>query len=217
MNTEKNDIINSLKQSILKYDPESAKHWAHRIVELGVDPLNTANQLIEVIRKVGKDFSEGLIFLPELVAAGAAMQGAMEIIQEEITRRGQRRESKGRVLIGTVVGDVHDIGKNMVTAFTRAAGFEVIDLGVNIRAEAFVDAVKRHEPDILALSALMTTTIMEQKKVIESLKAFGLRDRVKIMVGGAAVTQEFADRIGADGYESTAVRAAELALRFMSR
>jgi 5-methyltetrahydrofolate--homocysteine methyltransferase len=217
MNTKEDDIVNYLRQSVLKYDPESAKHWAQRVVELGLDPLDTAHQLIEVIRKVGKDFSEGSIFLPELVAAGAAMQGAMDIIQQEITRKGQPHESKGRVLIGTVAGDVHDIGKNMVTAFTRATGFEVVDLGVNIGAQAFVDAVKRHEPDILALSALMTTTIVEQKKVIESLKASGLRDRVKIMVGGAAVTQDFADRIGADGYEPTAVRAAELALRFMSR
>jgi 5-methyltetrahydrofolate--homocysteine methyltransferase len=151
------------------------------------------------------------------VAAGAAMQAAMEILQQEIARKGQKQESKGRVLIGTVAGDVHDIGKNMVATLIRAAGFEVIDLGVNIGAREFADAVEKHAPDILALSALMTTTLMEQKKVIESLKASGLRDRVKIMVGGAAVTQEFSDRIGADGYESTAPRAAELALRWVTR
>jgi 5-methyltetrahydrofolate--homocysteine methyltransferase len=113
------------------------------------------------------------------------------------------------------LGDVHDIGKNMVATLVQSTGFEVIDLGVNINAETFVTAVKQYRPDILALSALMTTTLMEQKKVITRLEAEGLREKVKIIVGGAAVTRDFADRIGADGYETTAPRAAELALRII--
>ncbi|MEM2843736.1 MAG: cobalamin-dependent protein, partial [Candidatus Bathyarchaeia archaeon] len=153
----------------------------------------------------------------DLVGAANAMQSAMSIIEEEIKRRGGKKESLGTVVIGTVYGDIHDIGKNMVVAFLLAEGFEVYDLGVNVSAEEFIEAVKRHKADILAMSALMTTTAPEQKKVIEMLKKENLRDKVKVIVGGAAITEEFAQEIEADGYESTAVRAAKLAKKLIGK
>ena len=217
MELNSNEILAKLKASISNFDPKDSAHWAQRALDAGIEPLDAIQELIEAVRQIGADFSEGLLFIPELVAAGSTMQSAMEVLQEEVSKRGQKTTNKGRVVIGTVVGDVHDIGKNMVTTLLRVSGFEVIDLGVNIAGTVFVDAVKKYEPDILALSALMTTTLMEQKRVIESLESEGIRERIKIMVGGAAVTQGFADKIGADGYESTAPGAAELALRLVSR
>lgn len=215
MDAHQQNAMDALKQAILNGDPRAADELAKTVLADGVDPVDAAKEMSEAIQQVGQQFGEGDLFLPELVASGAAMQTAMKHIQAEIAIRGQKFTAKGRMVIGTVLGDVHDIGKNMVATLVQSAGFEVIDLGVNIAADAFVSAVKQHSPDILALSALMTTTLMEQKKVISRLEAEGLRDRVKIIVGGAAVTKDFADRIGADGYESTAPRAAELALRII--
>lgn len=217
MDAQQQSALDALKQTILNGNPRDADGLAKAVLEMGVDPVEAAKEMAEAIQQVGQQFGEGLLFLPELVASGVAMQSAMKRIQAEIASRGQTYESRGRMVIGTVLGDVHDIGKNMVATLVQSAGFEVIDLGVNINAEAFVAAVKKYSPDILALSALMTTTLMEQKKVITRLEAEGLREKVKIIVGGAAVTKDFADRIGADGYETTAPRAAELALRIITK
>ena len=216
MDAHKQNALDALRQAVIDGNPPVADELAKKVLGEGVDPVEAAKEMSEAIQQVGQQFGEGNLFLPELVASGAAMQAAMMHIQAEIAVRGQRFAAKGRMVIGTVLGDVHDIGKNMVATLVQSAGFEVIDLGVNIDADAFVAAVKQHSPDILALSALMTTTLMEQKKVISRLEAEGLRDRVKVIVGGAAVTKDFAERIGADGYESTAPRAAELALRIIN-
>jgi methanogenic corrinoid protein MtbC1 len=145
------------------------------------------------------------------------MTSATPIIEEEIKRRGTKRESLGTVVIGTVYGDIHSIGKTMVAVLLTADGFVVNDLGINVTAENFVEGVKRYSPDILAMSALMTMTAPEQKKVIATLKKEGLRDKVKIMVGGGAITQEFADSIGADGYDPTAPGALKLARRLIGK
>jgi len=139
------------------------------------------------------------------------MSAATPIIEEEIKRVGAKKESVGSVVIGTVYGDIHSIGKTMVATLLSAEGFSVHDLGINVAAEGFVEAVKKYKADILAMSALMTTTAPEQRKVTETLREEGLSDRVKIMVGGAAVTQEFAYSIGADGYAPTAPGAVKLA------
>ncbi len=216
MDAHKRSALDALKQAVIDGNPPVADELAKKVLGEGVDPIDAAKEMSEAIQQVGQQFGEGNLFLPELVASGAAMQAAMRHIQAEIATRGQSFAAKGRMVIGTVLGDVHDIGKNMVATLVQSAGFEVIDLGVNIDADSFVAAVKKHRPDILALSALMTTTLMEQKKVISRLEAEGLRDKVKVIVGGAAVTKDFADRIGADGYESTAPRAAELALRIIN-
>ena len=139
------------------------------------------------------------------------MKSAMPIIEREIERTGKERRTLGVIVIGTVYGDVHDIGKTMVSTLLTADGFDVHDLGVNITADQFVEEIKRHKADVLALSALLTTTAPEQRKVIELLRQEGLRDKIKIMVGGGAITEAFAENIGADGYDPTAPGAARLA------
>ncbi len=136
---------------------------------------------------------------------------ARSAIEQEITRRGEVRQSTGKVVIGTVFGDIHDIGKNMVVTLLMASGFEVHDIGVNAPAEDFVAAVREHRPDILALSALMTVTCQEQLRIIRGLEQEGLREGVKVMVGGAAISDDFAQHIGADGYEASAPAAVVLA------
>ena len=143
------------------------------------------------------------------------MQSAMPILEEELTKKGQKRESAGTVVIGTVYGDIHDIGKTMVGTLLTAAGFSVYDIGVNRTVEEFLAAVREHKPDILAMSALLTMTAPEQQKVIEILKEEGLRDKLKIIVGGGAITQEFANEINADGYDATAPGAVGLARKLL--
>jgi methylmalonyl-CoA mutase cobalamin-binding domain/chain len=169
------------------------------------------------IRQIGDGFGKRELWLPDLVGAAAAMTSAMPIIEEEIKRVGARRESVGTVVIGTVYGDIHTIGKTMVATLLTADGFAVNDLGINVTAESFVKEIAENKADILAMSALMTTTAPEQRKVIETLKKEGLRDRVKIMVGGGAITQDFADSIGADGYDPIAPGAVKLARRLVGK
>ena len=182
---------------------------------MGIDPLEALDVMTVAIREIGDAFGRGELWLPDLVGASDAMQSAVPILEEEIKRRGENREALGIVVVGTVFGDIHSIGKTMVSTLLTAAGFEVHDLGVNVHAKKFVDAIKDYNANILAMSALMTTTCVEQENVIKTLINEGIRDRVKIMVGGAAVTEEFAETIGADGYDSTAPGAVELAKKLI--
>lgn len=183
---------------------EHADYWARRAIEEGVDPLKAAEALTEGIREVGDRFESGELYLPDLVCASEVVKNALPIITSEIEKQGSKMKSLGRVVIGTVFGDVHSIGKSMVATLLFASGFEVIDLGVNVRGEEFLKAVEEKNPDILAMSALLTTTMMEQKRVIDGLKSTGLRERVKVIVGGSPISEEFAIAIGADGYGATA-------------
>ena len=169
------------------------------------------------IKQIGEGFGRGELFLPDLVGGADAMLAAMPIIEEEIKRIGGNHKSLGTVVIGTVYGDIHNIGKSMVATLMTAEGFSVYDVGINVTAEQFIEEIRQRKPDILAMSALLTTTAQEQRKVIETLKKDGLRDKVKIMVGGGAITQEFADSIGADGYDATAPGAAKLARRLLGK
>jgi corrinoid protein of di/trimethylamine methyltransferase len=207
--------LENLKKAITKYDTNEAAIWARKAMEEKLDPVESVNAVIEVIKEVGDAFGRGELWLPDLFGAAGAMQSAMPILESEITRRGMERNSLGTVVIGTVYGDIHDIGKNLVSTMLTADGFSVHDLGVNITAEEFVEAVKRYKPNILAMSALLTVSAPEQRKVTETLKKKGLRDKVKIMVGGSAITEEFAEEVGADGYEATAPRAPKLARRLI--
>jgi methanogenic corrinoid protein MtbC1 len=160
---------------------------------------------------VGDAFGAGDCFLPELVGAAEAMQGAMPIIEEVIKQRGETRESTGKVVAGTVFGDIHNIGKTILCTLMTADGFEVIDLGIDVPNEKFVEAVKENEPDLVAMSALLTITAQEQKNVIEALEKEGLREGVKVIVGGGAISDHFAESIGADGYDPTAPGGVRLA------
>ena len=204
-------VLEKLKMAVLGYDRESAVGWARKAVEQKIDPIKALDVLTAVIREVGDGFGTGELFLPDMVGAADAMKAATPVLEEEIERIGAKRDSVGKVVIGTVYGDIHDIGKAMVATLLTAQGFKVVDLGVNITASQFVDAVKQANPAILAMSSLLTTTAPEMKKVIEMLEAEGIREGLKVMVGGGAITKDFARMIGADGYHPTAVGGAELA------
>ncbi|WP_309493274.1 corrinoid protein [Candidatus Hecatella orcuttiae] len=205
------EILENLKKAIFEGNAGDARSLTLKAMEKKIDPLTVADVLTEAIRKVGEGFGRGELFIIDLSMAAEAMKNAVPIIEEEIKKAGKKQKTQGTVVIGTVAGDIHDIGKTMVSTLITAAGFEVIDLGVDIPAEKFLEAVRKYNPDILAMSSLMTITTPEQGKVLEALRREGLRDKVKVMVGGGAVTQEFAEGIGADGYAPTAPGAAELA------
>lgn len=209
------DIFQNLKKAIIEYDTERAASLAKEAIEKKIDPMKALDAMTEGIRQVGDGFGRGELWLPDLAGAADAMSSAMPIIEEEIKRTGAKRVSLGTIIAGTVFGDIHSIGKTMVCTLLTAEGFEVHDLGVNIKAEEFLEATKKYNADILAMSALMTMTAPEQKKVIEYLKKEGLRVKVKIMVGGGAITEEFAKDVGADGYDPTAPGAVKLARRLI--
>lgn len=204
------EILNKLKNMVLDFNIDIAEDTAKEAIESGVDPLKAANALTEGIQEIGDKFGSGELFLPDLVCASEVLKKAFPVINKAIEEKGQKQKSLGRVVIGTVFGDIHSIGKGMVATLLYAAGFEVVDLGINVKGDAFLKAIKDEEPDILAMSALLTTTAVEQKKVVQSLKDQGLREKVKVVVGGSPINQEFADSIGADGYGSTAPEGVKL-------
>jgi corrinoid protein of di/trimethylamine methyltransferase len=210
-----NETLEHLKQAVLQYNGSAARQWAKKAVEEEIDPLESLAALTEAIRQVGDAFGRGELWLPDLVGASDAMLEATPTIQADIDRRGVERQHRGTVVIGTVKGDIHNIGKSMVATLLTAEGFEVYDIGVDAPPEAFIEAIQEHDPQILALSALMTTTAPQQKRVIEILREEGLRDAVKVMVGGGGITEAFAESIGADGYDPTAPGAVRLARSFV--
>jgi corrinoid protein of di/trimethylamine methyltransferase len=201
------NVLEALKRIVVEFDIDNAEATARRAIEQGVNPLKAAQSLTEGIRLVGDRFGTGELFLPDLVCASEVVKNALPVITSEIEKQGKVLESLGKVIIGTVFGDIHSIGKSMVATLLFASGFEVIDLGINVKGEEFLKAVKEHNPDIVAMSALLTTTMMEQKNVIEGLQKENLREKVKVIVGGSPINQEFAESIGADGYGATAPEA----------
>jgi len=207
------EILAKLKKAVIEYNVEAAASWARKALEEGIDPLEALDALTKGIKQVGDGYGRGELWLPDLIGAAEAMSSAMPIIEEEIKSRGMKRETAGVIIIGTVKGDIHDIGKNIVATLLTIDGFDVIDLGVDVAAEKFIEAIIKYKPSILAMSALLTMTAPEQRKVIDALKKEGIRDKVKVLIGGAAITQEFADDIGADGYDPTAAGAVNLARR----
>ena len=208
-----NEILEELEKAVVECNGQKATSWARRVVEEGIDPLEALNALTKGIKQVGDGYGRGELWLPDLIGAADAMSNAMPIIEEEIRRTGKKLKKADAIVIGTVKGDIHDIGKNIVATLLVVNGFKIIDLGVDVSAERFIEAIKEHKPSILAMSALLTMTAPEQKRVIEALTKEEMRDRVKVIVGGAAITQEFADDIGADGYDPTAAGAVDLVRR----
>jgi len=213
---EKEELLKRMEEAVKAYDEEEARRLAEEAVRMGLDPVEALEKgLAKGLREVGDRFGRGEAFITELIAAAQAMEAGAEILNREIERRGAAREAVGRFLIGTVEGDIHSIGKNIVATMLKAAGFEVIDIGVDIPTQAFVEKVRELKPDILGLSALMTTTMMKQKEVIEALKEAGLRDQVKVIIGGAPVTEEWAREIGADAVGLDAASAVEASLKLI--
>jgi 5-methyltetrahydrofolate--homocysteine methyltransferase len=172
------------------------------------------NGLLAGMDVVGKRFKAGDMFIPEVLLCARTMHGAMDILKPLLSEADQA--GSGKVVIGTVEGDLHDIGKNLVAMMLQGGGFKVIDLGTNIKPQAFVDAVKEHKPQIVGLSALLTTTMPKMEQTIAALKEAGVRDQVKIMAGGAPVTQDFIDKIGADAYGANAAAASEKAKELLA-
>ncbi len=209
--------LENLKRLVLEFETEKAEQAARTAIEEGADPVACAEALSEALRVIGDKFGTGEMFLPELVEASEVVKAALPAIIAEIERRGGTMATLGTVVIGTVFGDIHSIGKSMVATLLFAEGFKVEDLGVNVNSQDFLQAVRERKPEILAMSALLTTTSMEQKNVIEGLQKEGLRERVKVLVGGSPINQEFADRIGADAYGATAPEGVKVARRLAGK
>lgn len=213
--TETN-LIAEIKDAVVRGDASGAVAIAKKIVAEGIDPILAYEEgLRQGITVVGDGYSTGELFLPDLALAAETMKAAGEILEEEIQRRGTAREKVGTVLIGTVAGDMHDIGKTIVSTMLNTRGFEVIDLGVDVSNQEFVDAVKKHNPLILGMSSLLTITAIHLKEVIQLLEDAGLRSAVKVMVGGGAVENDYAQAIGADGYGQDAEQAVRLAKKLI--
>jgi trimethylamine corrinoid protein len=207
-------IIEGLKNAVINYDVEGAGELAKKALDLGIDPIRAIEEgLAKGIREVGEKFAKKELFLPELIMAAETMKNCLKVFEPELQSRKIERKSLGKVLIGTVAGDIHDIGKTIVAALLTANGFEVIDLGVDVSAQTFVKGAKELRPQIVALSALLTTSLPQQREVIENLKKEGIRNDVKVMVGGAPVGIEWAEEIGADGYGANATEAVDVAKR----
>lgn len=199
-----------LYEAVLKGKPALALAATQAAVDAGLIPNEIINGcMIPAMEEVGKRFEEGKAFVPELLMAGQAMKKALEVLKPLMV--GESSFSAGKIVMGTVQGDLHDIGKNLVASMLEGCGFEVINLGTNVSSQKFIDAVKEHKAQILGMSALLTTTMSYMKEVIDALKEVGLRDQVKVMVGGAPLSESFAESIGADGFSSNANSAVALA------
>ena len=194
-------VLNNVVDSVIKGEIEACKETVTKALEMGLDPLEIIEEgLTRGIKEVGDRFRIGEYFLYDLAIGGEAMMAGMEILEPIMLIQKKKMKRLGRVLIGTVAGDVHDIGKNIVGIMLTAHGFEVIDLGTDVKDEVFISKIKELKPDILGLSALLTHTMQKQRDVINALKKSGFRDKVKVMVGGGAVNEEWAQEIGADAY-----------------
>lgn len=210
------DLFDTLRSALLSFEEEKFIETVKRSLEENISPLEIINALTKALEEIGRKFEEGEIFLVHLVMAGEMVKKAVSEYLEPLLKEAKmERKTLGRVVIGTVSGDIHDIGKNIVAALLFSAGFEVIDLGKDVSVEEFIKAVEEYNPNILGLSALLSTTLPVQKEVIEALKKNSLRDRVKVIVGGAPVTSEWAEQIGADGYAEDAVEAVKVAKRLL--
>ena len=209
-------ISKELYNNVLSGDFELTAELALKTIAEGTNPLEVINSsLIPAIELVGDKFSRKEYFLPDLMRSANAMKKALEIFEEEIDKSGIERKSQGKIVIGTVKGDIHEIGKSIVAALLAAKGFDVTDVGIDVSSDVFIDNIIEKKADILAMSALLPITMPYQSLVIEELKKRGIRDKIKVMVGGAPVTQEHAEKIGADGYADNAVDAVKLAEKLM--
>ncbi len=214
--SSKEEIFSKLAQAVIDGEPEDAEELARQALDQGLDPLTCINEgLTPGINRVGELFASGEYFLPDLVIGGEVLKAALAIFEPALAG-DQEREVLGRVVLGTVEGDLHEIGKTLVGTMLTANGFVVTDIGINKPAADFVAAVKEANATLVGASALLTTTMPEQQKIIEALEEAGLRGQVKVMVGGAPVTQSWAEKIDADGYAEDAIAAVALAKQLVN-
>lgn len=210
-------LFAAMKQSIIDGDEEAAAAVAQQALDAGIDPLEAINAgYVAGMSYVGEQFAEGEMFLPDMMLAAEAMKAAVAVLEPEMTRRGTQRTMLGKVVLGTVKGDIHEIGKNLVATMLSASGFEVYDLGVDVPFAKFIEKAREVNADIIGMSALLTTTMTGQRTVIEMLDDMGLRPKVKVMVGGAPVTRSWAAEIGADGMSEDAMGAVALAKKLVA-
>ena len=206
------DLYDQMKQSVIDGEVEDAERLAQEGLDAGLAPGDILDSgFVKGIEEVGELFGRGEFFLPELVQGAEAMKAAVAVLQPALDAAGGERKSLGVAVAGTVAGDIHEIGKTIVCSMLSAAGFTVTDVGCDVPVETFIAKCREVDADLLLLSALLTTTMPNQQKTIEALKEAGLRDRVKVMIGGAPTTRAWADEIGADGYAEDAIEAVSAA------
>ncbi|MFW9800902.1 MAG: B12-binding domain-containing protein [Candidatus Thorarchaeota archaeon] len=204
-------ILEELQDVVIEGDSEKAQEAANKALEAKIPPLDAITEgLAKGVKIVGDRFSQGEVFLVELIMAGDAMKAGMTVLLPVLKESKTEVTTAGKVMLGTVAGDIHSIGKDIVATLLEAEGFEVVNLGEDVASETFVEKVKEHNPDILGLSSLLTATMPMQQDVIEKIGSAGLSGKVKVIIGGAPTTQEWADEIGADGYAGDAVGAVDL-------
>jgi len=209
------DILETIKEMVVGGKFKNIEEQVQLAVDSGTDLNRLINEaLISAMDIVGKQFSEGDIYVPEMLVSARTMKLGLNIIKP-LLQSGEA-EHRGTVAMGTVKGDLHDIGKNLVTMMMEGAGFKIIDLGVDVKIENLIDTVQKEQVDVLGLSALLTTTMAEMQNVIEALEEAGLRNQVKVIVGGAPIDQGFADKIGADGFGADAVDAVQLVRKLVA-
>ena len=209
---ESDRLFEEMKRSIIEGEADDARRLADQALQLGVPPLSAIELgFVPGINEVGRAFGCQEMFLPDLVRAGEAMKAAMAALQGTVGREGAARRSAGVVVLGTVKGDIHEIGKNLVGTLLAANGFQVVDLGVDVPPERFVARAREVGADLIGASALLTTTMPGQQEIIRRLEAEGLRTRVRVIVGGAPVTREWVAEIGADGFSEDALGAVRVA------
>ena len=207
--------LNNISESLQRGAAEKVEELVKKALEENLLPKDILeNGLIKGMDIIGAKFKKNEVYVPEVLIAARAMHAGMSILRPKLAETGVK--NIGKVAMGTVKGDLHDIGKNLVKMMLEGAGFEVIDLGIDVSPDKFVEAVKEHKPNIIGMSALLTTTMVNMAEVIKALEAAGLRDKVKIMIGGAPITQNYADQIGADGYSPDAASAVDKAKTFIA-
>lgn len=207
--------LNNISEALQRGDAEKVEELVKKSLEENLAPKKILEDgLIKGMGIIGAKFKKNEVYVPEVLIAARAMHAGMNILKPKLIETGVK--NIGVVAIGTVKGDLHDIGKNLVKMMLEGAGFEVIDLGIDVSVDKFVEAVKEHKPNIIAMSALLTTTMVNMPEVIKALEAAGLREKVKIMIGGAPITQNYADQIGADGYSPDAASAVDKAKTFIA-
>ena len=210
------EVLNQIKESLVVGNAKKVTELTQQAIQANISPKDILEQgLIQGMNIIGGRFKNNECFVPEVLISARAMHAGLNLLKPLLAQKGV--EYKGKVVIGTVAGDLHDIGKNLVGMMLEGAGFQLIDLGIDVTPEKFIETIKNEKADLLGMSALLTTTMGPMKDTIQALKQAGLRDKVKVIVGGAPVTQKFADQIGADGYAPDAATSVDIAKTLLTK